>query len=260
MTLTQEDLRSGAVNRLSGLRPDLADRFDLGSCADLLAAHRNIAELAGDTDSVVAVVLRSFDLPAWVAATCDFAAGVTADAARDWRHALTRTIFLSGNPENLRERFAFDHVSQDGSVAWLGPATARATEPLRRLLRLFDGPTALPPCPVVDVPISSGHPGRRAEHQPPVRRDLYVATAQTTVATTLVALNHLLAEAVLDGLITPGDRLTVRLVPRLVGAPGPFAALRVEPEPGHADRLMASAGLSEAQPPAAPDKAAGRMP
>ncbi|MGH3380781.1 MAG: DUF6182 family protein [Actinoallomurus sp.] len=244
MTLTQEDLRAGAASRLSGLRPDLAERFDLRSRADLLAAHRDIAELAGDTDSVVAVVLRSFDLAAWVGATCDFAAGVTADAARDWRRALTRTIFLSGNPENLRERFAFDHVGQDGSVAWLGPATARATEPLRRLLRLFDGPMALPPCSVVDVPISSGH-----EDRPPVRRDLYVATANTTVATTLVALNHLLAEAVLDGLIAPGDRLTLRLVPRLVGAPGPFAALRVEPEPGHADRLTASAGLSEARPP-----------
>jgi hypothetical protein len=246
MSLTQEDLRSGAVRRLSCLRPDLADRFDLGSCADLLAAHRHIAELAGDTDSVVAVVLRSFDLPAWVEATCDFAAGVTADAARDWRRALTRTIFLSGNPENLRERFAFDHVSQDGAVAWLGPATARATEPLRRLLRLFDAPTSLPPCPAADVRVSAGI---RTGGRPPVRRDLYVATANTTVATTLVALNHLLAEAVLDGLIAPGDRLALRLVPRLVGAPGPFAALRVEPEPGHPDRLTASAGLSEARPP-----------
>ena len=244
MTLTQEDLRAGAASRLSCLRPDLADRFDLGSYADLPAAHRHIAELAGDTDSVVAVVLRSVDLAAWAGATCDFAAGVTPEAARDWRRALTRTIFLSGNPENLRERFAFDHVSQDGSVAWLGPATARAAEPLRRLLRLFDGPMALPPCPAADVRVSAGHGDR-----PPVRRDLYVATAHTTVATTLVALNHLLAEAVLDGLVAPGDRLTLRLVPRLVGAPGPFAALRVEPEPGHADRLTASAGLSEARPP-----------
>lgn len=246
MTPGQTDLRAQAARRLRASRPDLADAYDLESCPDLAAAHRRIAEIAGEVDSVVVVVLRSPDLPTWVRDTCEFSLGLTAEAARDWRRALTRTVFLSGNPENLRERFPFEHVSRDGSAAWFGPTTARDAEPLRRLLKLFDGPVTPPTSPAVVVDLS---PGAGSRERPPIRRDLYVATARTTVAAVLVALNHLLAEAVLDHLLTPGDQIVIRCVPRLVGVPYPFAALRVELEPGCENRLTAYAGLSEAQPP-----------
>lgn len=64
----------------------------------------------------------------------------------------------------------------------------------------------------------------------------------------LVHLNHLVVEAALDGLITPGDRLTLRSVPSLTGATAPFAALRVDVDRTRPDRLRAFAALTEETP------------
>ncbi|MEU9794002.1 DUF6182 family protein [Streptomyces sparsogenes] len=241
MKLSQDLLRAEAARRVQVARPDLAAGLDLSTAAALAEAQARIQESA-DTDGLLAVsVLRRFELAAWTRATCEFAIGVAPERLAAWRRSFSRTIFLAGNPDNLGDRFRFDHIAEDGSAAWAGPAPAAASAGLRRLLKLFDGSRGLPPRPDTPVRIPEAIGPR---HRPPVRRRLYVATAGITVADTLVHLNHLLVEAVLDGLLAPGDTLTVRQVPRLVGLPGPYAALRVGAEPEHPGRLRAYACLT----------------
>lgn len=111
-----------------------------------------------------------------------------------------------------------------------------------RLLKLFDGTAELPTRPpaVVRVLEDQDPAGRT-----PLRRELHVATAQVTVADCLVHLNHLLVEAVLDGIIGPGDQLTLRQAPALPGLPGPFAALRATGLPDRPHQLRAYAALTE---------------
>jgi Family of unknown function (DUF6182) len=179
-------------------------------------------------------------MAAFIAGTCTFAASLPAEQATGWRRSFTRTIFLAGNPHNLRDRFAFHHTDPDGAIAWTLPATLHAHTPLRRLLRLFDGSGALPPPATVAVPVSVPDT-RQVEH------DLYVASTGVTVGDCLVHLGHLLAEAVLDGLVAGGDRFAVRYVPRLVGMAGPFEALRVAADPDDPDRLRAYAALARSQ-------------
>lgn len=78
-----------------------------------------------------------------------------------------------------------------------------------------------------------------------MHRDLYYATARVSVAEGLVHLNHLLAEAVLDGLVGPGDRLTLRPVPRLTGLERTFTAVRAETDVHRPHTLQAYAALTE---------------
>jgi hypothetical protein len=196
------------------------------------AEDRGGAAAAETTTAVV--VLRRFDLVPWIRGTVAFAAGLPGTEADAWRAAFTRTVFLAGNPDNLRNRFAFDHIGPGADAAWLAPAPAQRFMTLRRLLRLFAAPAALAPSRPETVDLD-GPPTGDAH-------DLYIGTAGTSVSQTLIDLNHLLAEAVLDGLLRPGDRLHLRRVPRLVGL-GPFDALRVVAEPEDPARLRAHAGL-----------------
>ncbi|BCB75184.1 hypothetical protein GCM10022251_34580 [Phytohabitans flavus] len=237
MTLTQEILRTEAARRIRGFRPDLAACADLSTTAGLLAAQ---AEITG-ADTLTVVVMRRFELVPWLRETCQFATTVDAARAEPWRRAFTRTVFLAGNPINLRHRFSFDHIAQDGSVAWAGPAPAATLTALRRLLRVFDC-SAEPPAQPRTTTVVPGDVDRR---RPPIRRALYLATAGVSIAECLVHLNHLLVEAVLDGLVAPGDALTLHQRPRLSGVPVRFAALRVGAERGQPDRLRAYAGLTE---------------
>ncbi|OKI03521.1 hypothetical protein A6A06_38970 [Streptomyces sp. CB02923] len=243
MTLSQSLLRSRAAERVRAAHPALAAKFDLEDADGLLAAQSEIASLAESSDTQAVVVLRRFSLAAWVRATCGFAAGVSPDRAVRWRQAFTRTVFLAGNPDQLRERFAFDHISEDGSAAWRGPEPASASAALRRLLKRFDSERALPIGPAVRIPLAGPDHGSHARH--PVRRDLYVATSGMALSAYLVHVNHLLVEAVMDGLIAPGDELTVRELPSLVGASVPFASLRIGVDACRPDRLRAYAALTE---------------
>ncbi|MFJ8589465.1 DUF6182 family protein [Streptomyces sp. NPDC093595] len=270
MTPTQERLRQAAAARIRTARPDLAVRFDLASADGLLAAQAAIQATAqgaaqgsgsgsgsvpgeGDgggpapdtDDTVAAVVIGRLDLAQWARSTCAFALSLTGERAALWRRSFTRTVFLAGNPANLRDRFAFAHTADDGSAAWAGPGPASETAALRRLLKLFHGDAALPAAPdlTVRVPGRAGAAGR-----PPVHRHLYLATAGCSVSEALVHLNHVLAEAVLDGLITHGDAVTIRQVPRLMGVPASFAALRVTADTTLPGRLRAAAGLTEETP------------
>lgn len=241
MTLTQECLYDEARVRLLSARPALRlpDRPD-GLAALLAARHRETTADHADTGTAqVLAVLHRFDAAAWIRGTCAFVLGLAAERRTAWRRSFTRTIFLAGNPDNLRSRVSFDHIADDSSAAWYGPAPAHATTGTRRLLKLVRGTAPVPgraPEPVVI-------PGRR--HGSATHRDLYVATAGVRLPQALVHLNHLLAEAVLDGLIAEGDRLTLRRVPQLSGVREEFAALRVDVDPADADRLHAFAGLTK---------------
>ncbi|WP_369393214.1 DUF6182 family protein [Streptomyces sp. CG1] len=246
MTLSPELLLSVAAERLRAARPELAAHLDLSTPDGLRGAKTALAggEAADLADgALVVTVVGRFRLPDWVRETCRFALSVPAERAEPWRRSFTRTVYLAGQPDNLVHRFAFDHVADDGSMAWAGPAADGRTTTLRRLLKTFSGDRMLSAWAPVTVTVP-GPPGAGRGARPPVHRDLYIATAGVTVSRLLIHVNHLLAEAVLDGLIIPEDRLTLRSVPRLAGLAAPFAALRVDADP-HRHELRAYAGLTE---------------
>ena len=241
MTAVQERLRAEVASRLRAARPECADRHDLSTTEGLLTAYA--AATAGDQDTLATVIIGRLDLAAWIRGTCELAFGLTRERAAAWRSSFTRTIFLAGNPKNLRGRFAFDHVAEDESAAWVMPGPAAESAGLRRLLKLFAGTAPLGGAPE-EVEVAAARPRQR----PALRRDLDISTAGCTVADALVHLNHLLVEAVFDGLIAPGDRLALRYVPRLSGTLDAYVALRVAIEHAEPDRLRAFAGLTEGHP------------
>lgn len=234
MTLTPELLRSVAAERLHATHPDLT------VCPGATRGLRDRVRAENRADGTLVVsVIGSFCFPDWIRETCRFALSVPAELTGPWRRSFTRTVYLAGRPDNLAERFRFDHVAADGSVAWTGPAPGPATATLRRLLKTFHGRRELRTWSPVTVTV--GGTGNRR----PVHRDLYVAVARVTVADALVQVNHLLVEAVMDGVIGPGDRLTLRAVPRLAGLRTPLAALRVDADVHRPDDLQAYAALTE---------------
>lgn len=235
LPMTQEFLAERARERLLVARPDFDLPGDPAELAAVLAAGRR--EPDGDLHSVVAV-LRRFDPAGWIRGTCAFVQGLCPDQAAAWRRSFTHTVFLAGNPENLADRVVFDHVTPDFSAAWHGPARPEASVGLRRLLKALGGAAPFPVRPPEPVDVPAGGPPRR-------RHDLYVATAGVSFGQALVHLNHLVAEAVLDGHIAAGDRLTLRRIPSLSGLRTPFSALRVDVDPTHPDRLRAFAGLTQ---------------
>lgn len=248
MTLTQKFLHDQVLQRIKVARPELAPR--LGTTADtagLLAAQAELAGEAEESETTVVSVVRHFDLASWIRGTCAFAAGLPSDQAQAWRRSFTRTAFLTGNPDNLAHRFDFAYVSEDRLAAWTVPAEARSLATLRRLLKLFDGPRALPPRPELTLVIPAGErAGAQPDGRAPKTRRLYLSTAGVSLAESMVNLNHLLAEAVMDGLIVPGDRLRVRQVPRVLGISEPPAAMRVGVDGDSPDRLRAFAVLTAA--------------
>ncbi|GAA3311285.1 hypothetical protein GCM10020295_80560 [Streptomyces cinereospinus] len=244
--LSPAALLRSALDRVRNARPELADRLDLSSAQALRALRAGFHTAdAADTEVLAVAVVGRLDLPSWVRETCAFALTLAPEARDAWRSSFTRTVFLAGSPANLRERFTFEHVAGDGSVAWCGPAPGAATVTLRRLLKTFEAGHDLTakPAATVTVPRTVTASGA-GWSRPAVHRDLYIATAGVTVAHALVHLHHLLAEAVLDGLIHPCDRLTLRFMPRLTGLAGRFAMLRVDTDVHRPDELQAYAGLS----------------
>jgi len=237
VTITQETLRDHAARQIRVSRPELATRADT---AALIRIYREITSTP-ETAAMVVCVVRRFDPVSLIRASCAFVAGLTPTQVSQWRRAFTRTIFLAGNPRNLVDRFAFAHLGEDGATAWTRPSTMDELATLRRLLKLYDGPRHLPRRPVARVAV----PGQSTVDRAPVRRDLYLSTDGVSAADCLVHLNHLLAEAVFDGLIAAGDELTLRQVPRLIGITEPFEALRVGIDRSGPHRLRAYAGLSK---------------
>ncbi|MFF3916366.1 DUF6182 family protein [Streptomyces sp. NPDC001852] len=215
--LSQELLRNVLADRIRSARPELGERFDLDSPAGQLGAQAEITAYEPERGAAAVAVLSRFDLTSWVRTAVVCAQALDPAAAAAWRRDFTRTVFLAGNPRNLVDRFRFDHIAEDLDTAWLGPTEAAASEQLRRQLRLFDGRRA-----VTDLLT----PGASAPGAT-VGRDLYVATAGVPASDCLIHVTHLVTEAVLDGLLTSGDRLIVQPRPYLESGRQAFAALRV---------------------------------
>jgi len=240
--LSQQALCAQAALRVRAARPDLAAHNPLATLDDLRAIEACLRASGGD-EVLATVVLCRFDLASFTRAACTFAARVEPDRAAAWRRSFTRTVFLAGNPENLCAQFAFAHISEDRSAAWMQPGHAGETTGLRRLLKLFDCANE----PTVGYPAAVEIPALAADvsaTRAPCDRELHLAVAGVSLSDTLVHLHHLLAEAVFDGLIVPGDRLMLRQLPRLADTT-PFAALRADIDRAHPDRLRAYAGLTE---------------
>lgn len=249
MTLTQEQLREHAARRLLRARPDLAEHHAGEDPAALLARRAALTAESGgpaDGDDVYAVaVLRGLSLRPFIRHAWSFAAALDPRDAADWRAAFSRTVFLAGNPLALGARFDFAHVASDGSAAWFGPYPAARCLPLRRLLKPFAA--ASPAAAVLPAgPVTVALPGSAARTG--THRDLFLVTAGLTVVQALIHLNHLIAEAALDGLLAPGDTVTLRQVPRLVGLRSRPAALRVDVDPAVPARLQAFAALTQEIP------------
>lgn len=197
---------------------------------------------AGDwrsSDGVAAVVvLRDFAPSAFADSCLRFACSLGQTEREQWQRHFTRTIFLAGNPRNLKRRFAFDWVANDGSIGWISPAPPDATMGLRRLLCLFR--ISNPLADISDFDLSIPGPKSAA-----AARTIYVAIGGIEAAEYLVHLNHILAEGVLAGDIGPGDRLRIRHVPTLSGHEADFVSLRVHVARLDPRRLRAYAGLTK---------------
>ncbi|WND37022.1 DUF6182 family protein [Streptomyces sp. BB1-1-1] len=201
------------------------------------AAHAGRAAEPGRT--AVTVVLRRFEPTTFARSAVAYALNLPDTLSEPWLRSYTRTVFLSGNPDNLRTRFAFHHVSADGAMAWTLPEDSGETPPLRRLLRLFPA-AALPPLPArIEIP-----PRARAGADLRTAR-LDVVTTRVSLADYLVHVHHALTEAVLSGVIGAGTGVVLRHLPRLDPAEGPYAMLRAVPDRDAADgRLRACAGVA----------------
>jgi hypothetical protein len=193
-------------------------------------------------DIAAIAVMRDFDPVAFARSSLAFAFALPEEWRNDWFRAYTRTIFLAGNPANLEARFPFQHVTDDGSHAWLGPAPPPVAMTLRRLLVLFRSDSVLRLTNEFTVAAPLVAESEPAETPP--RRYIYVGTAGLSASDYLVHLNHTLAESVLLGLIAPGSVVTIRHVPRLHSCREEMAWLRVHRDNSDASRLRAYAGVS----------------
>ncbi|MFE0027915.1 DUF6182 family protein [Amycolatopsis sp. NPDC059021] len=231
--LTQQFLRAELARRVSAARAG-EPRLQAGQLP--VPDLEQLAEAKNDAPDIAAVaVLRGFDPTTFVQSSIEFALRLDPRLGRSWCQAFTRTLFLAGNPGNLSGRFVFDHVSPDGSVAWTRPVPPKQSLGLRRLLRRFDGSVPLTGPAVAEVHVPG--PARGRAHL------LQVATAGVAVTDYLVHVNHVLAEAVVNGTLAPGDRLFVEQVPRLAPA-ARYSALRVDRDNLEPEKLRAYAGLS----------------
>lgn len=217
----QERLRAEFLQRIGRaveVRPD--DARDLAELAETAAAQSDLA-------AVVAV--REPRLPSIVAAALRFARDLPDAVAHRWLRGFTRTLFLVGNPTQLRDRFSFAQVAADRCAAWFGPAPMAASTGLRRLLRPVPstGQVCLPERLTVTVPATGGALGAGGPVPAGRIHELWLATQDLSWADYLVHLHHSLAEPALTGLLAAGDQLAIRHAPRLTGWPAGAAYRRV---------------------------------
>ncbi len=209
---------------MDSTEPSLDDQSDL---KDL--------ESSGDPrfGPLALAVIRDFAPVAFALSSLRFAQCVPEEWRNRWFGAFTRTAFLAGNPENLRERIPFHYVSEDRSFAWLGPASPQVSLTLRRLLVTFPGtaPPVLDSHYTFQVPVHDSEAcSRRCDS-----RTIVLSTDGLTQSDYLVNLNHALTESLHLGLIEGGAHVTIRHVPFLDRSLTPFAWVRV-----HRDKLSPS--------------------
>ncbi|MEO3809881.1 DUF6182 family protein [Sphaerisporangium sp. B11E5] len=194
-------------------------------------------------DLSVIVVLSALDPAAFVTGALRFTLGLDRRQADTWMRTYTRAVFLAGNPENLRHRFPFRHVSPDGRMAWTAPGDPAAHTGLRRLLRAFHGTTPLDLPPRIDLDVPGAPPTGTAHC-------LYVPAG--TADRYLVDVHHTIAEAVLRDILRPGDRLRVRHVPDMENLAGPPEYARVIAVPDADGRLRPATWLTREDPASTP--------
>ncbi|MGH2951089.1 MAG: DUF6182 family protein, partial [Solirubrobacterales bacterium] len=83
-----------------------------------------------DAELCVAVVVRDLDPASFAAGALEFAGRIPAELRDPWYRTFTKAIFFAGNPATVGERFACEHVSAGGNVAWIGPAPRHSLESL----------------------------------------------------------------------------------------------------------------------------------
>lgn len=193
------------------------------------ADHRDIPRTGA-----IAVV-RDVVPMTFVRSVLSFAAQIPEPSRSAWYAAFTRTIFLAGDPGNVTERHPCDQISADGSIAWYGPGPLDEYEGLRRLLRPFHGPLGITAPPTEEVRLRS-LPGGATAH-------LDVASGQTAEQY-LINVNHLVAEAALDGLFAGVGRLLIRHHTHGPDHPTRYDRIRVSAEPSPSAQLHAHAYLS----------------
>ncbi|GAA5039846.1 hypothetical protein GCM10023259_006150 [Thermocatellispora tengchongensis] len=213
---------------------DLRARFDerIGRAVRLLPPG------GGDPGFGAVAVVRDAAPETFIRSAVAFARRAAAGTAGPlWYGNFTRTVFLAGDPRNLAVRHPPDVVAPDGAIAWYGPGRLAGHATLRRMLRPFAGTTPVTGAGALRVPLGGG--GTRTAY-------VHVATAGLTLRDYLVHVNHLLAEAVLDGLLADVAALVVRHAPRLPAPPGRHDAVRVAPDPSAPGLLRAHACLTVA--------------
>ncbi|MFI5857677.1 DUF6182 family protein [Streptomyces parvulus] len=187
------------------VRPTDADVLASAARARLGAVR---AGLAGDGPSApreltAVVVVDAIDPAAFVAGAASFALALEPGERAGWYRAFTRTVFLAGRPGSVAGRHPHRRLAPGGDLAWYGPATRRELSALSRMLRTFQGPF---PVDVPSGPLAVRVPGRASGH----RVEMTVATGGVRSDAYLVHVHHLVAEAVLRGLVRPGDVVRVR--------------------------------------------------
>ncbi|WP_067460154.1 DUF6182 family protein [Actinomadura macra] len=193
---------------------------------------------SGQAEIGAIAVLRDFTPAEFAGSAVAFADRMPPQQRALWYGSFTRTVFLAGDPRNLAARFRHVHLSEDESIAWYGPGPLADYLPLRRLLRPIRGTTDPGWVGALHVSLNEAQAGRgQVAH-------LRVAVQDLTLQDYLVHVNHTLAEAVLDGLLTTVDVLEIEHVAQLPDDPGPYHALRVSSDPRSPDRLRAYASLS----------------
>src|SRR4051812_32633082 len=111
VNLTQELLRRAFEERLSIACPGI-DREALPRAADHVANWQSNGAVAA------VAVLREFVPSAFAESCLQFTRSLDEDVGQLWRRNFTRTIFLTGNPAKLSDRFSFDWLARDGSIGW----------------------------------------------------------------------------------------------------------------------------------------------
>ena len=170
-----------------------------GAVSIVPAAPAAPAAPAGTT---VAVVVADLDPIAFLRGAADFALGIPGDLRDGWYRTFTRTVFLAGRPTSVALRHPHRHLTPTADLAWYGPAPRRRLDPLSRLLRAFQGPAPVAaPAGPLSVPVAGPSSGHVV--------DVALATGGVSNGAYLVHAHHLIAEAVLRGLVGPGDTLRV---------------------------------------------------
>jgi hypothetical protein len=168
-------------------------------------------------------VVRSFDAAEFIRASVQFARGLPVDLGREWVASFTRTVFLAGDPDNLSDRFPGGRLAPDGSSLWFSPSGLDDQQGLSRLLRPFRGPLGVPAADGVRVVLDQ-------ESSSTAR--LCVATDGLGVEDYLIHVNHVLAEACLQGLLDGVSAIELTHVRAIEVIEEPYSYLRVLPDKG----------------------------